>query len=47
MLIQIDLPKELHKQLNHYKIDKEHTTLEDSVVEILMNTLMKKKGIKN
>ena len=43
MLIQIDLPKELHKQINHYKIDKEHTTLEDAIVEILMNSLMKTK----
>ncbi len=43
MLIQIDIPKQIHKQLNHYKIEKEFDTLSDSVIDILNKKLMKKK----
>ena len=36
MLIQIDIPKDIHKKLQFYKLEKDHTRLSNCVEEIII-----------
>lgn len=42
MLIQIDIPKELNKELKKYRIDNDIKNMGESIIIILRKSLIKK-----